>query len=163
VISFKTTQAPPGSDVNSYKERGYHIITSSKPLCLKPWRLFPFLILFVVRIPGSRVHSGVSIENPYTIEKPVNEKEFVNAEQKKKIAKAALSLMGETDSIIFGSHTTVFELARCLNPPKHLIVITPALKVALERFNVDSLRLVIDIPDPGRCHPLLRTGCRRKI
>ncbi len=91
-----------------------------------------------------RTKGGGSIENPYTIEKPINEKEFVNANQKKKIAKAALALMGDTDSIIIGSGTTVFELARCLNPPSHLIVITPALKVALELYskaNIEVLQL----------------------
>lgn len=82
-----------------------------------------------------RTKGGASSENPYTIEKPINEKEFINVEQKKKIAKAALALIGETDSIIIGSGTTVFELSRCLNPSKHLIVITPALKVALELYN----------------------------
>jgi DeoR family transcriptional regulator of aga operon len=91
-----------------------------------------------------RTKGGGSIDNPYTPEKPINEKEFINVEQKKKIAKAAVTLLSETDSIIIGSGTTVFELARCLFPSKHLIVITPALKVALEvydRPNVEVLQL----------------------
>ncbi|MGI8634349.1 MAG: DeoR/GlpR family DNA-binding transcription regulator [Segetibacter sp.] len=91
-----------------------------------------------------RTKGGGSIENPYTLEKPINGTEFVNADRKKKIAKAALSLMGDTDSIIIGAGTTACELARCLNPPKHLIVITPALKVALELYskpNVEVLQL----------------------
>ena len=82
-----------------------------------------------------RTKGGGSINNPYASEKPINEKEFINAEQKKKIARAALPLTTETDSIIIGSGTTVYELARCLYPSKHLIVITPALKVALELYN----------------------------
>lgn len=82
-----------------------------------------------------RTRGGGSIENPYAVEKPINEKEYINVEQKKKIAKAAVGLITNTDSIIIGSGTTVFELSRCLYPSKHLIVITPALKVALELYN----------------------------
>lgn len=91
-----------------------------------------------------RTRGGGSIDNPYAIERPINEKEFIKSEEKKKIAKAALSLIGQNDSIIIGSGTTVFELARQLHPEKRIIVITPALKVALElsnRPNVEVLQL----------------------
>jgi len=91
-----------------------------------------------------RTRGGGSIDNPYAIERPINEKEFIKTEEKKKIAKAALSLIGQNDSIIIGSGTTVFELARQLHPDKRIIVITPALKVALElsnRPNVEVLQL----------------------
>jgi DeoR family transcriptional regulator of aga operon len=91
-----------------------------------------------------RTKGGGSITNPYTVERPIDEKEFINTEEKKKIAKAALSLIGQNDSIIIGSGTTVFELARTLYPSKHLTVITPALRVAIElvnRPNVDVLQL----------------------
>ena len=91
-----------------------------------------------------RTKGGGSTQNPYTIERPINEKEFIKAEEKKKIARAALALIGQNDSIIIGSGTTVFELARALHPTKHLTVITPALKVALELCNrphVDVLQI----------------------
>ncbi|MBC9929855.1 DeoR/GlpR family DNA-binding transcription regulator [Chitinophaga qingshengii] len=82
-----------------------------------------------------RTKGGGSTRNPYTIEKPINEKEFIQSEEKKKIAQAALPLIGQNDAIIIGSGTTVFELARILHPSKQLTVITPALKVALELCN----------------------------
>jgi DeoR family transcriptional regulator of aga operon len=91
-----------------------------------------------------RTRGGGSIHNPYAIERPLNEKEFINAEEKKRIARTAISLIRQNDSIIIGSGTTVFELARALHPAKHLVVITPALKVALElcnRPNVEVLQL----------------------
>jgi DeoR family transcriptional regulator of aga operon len=91
-----------------------------------------------------RTKGGGSINNPYAVERPINEKEYINSDQKKKIAKAALVLLDQTDSIIIGSGTTVFELARSLHPIKHLTVITPALRVALElcnRPNVDILQM----------------------
>jgi len=87
---------------------------------------------------------GASVNNPYTIERGINEKELIKSEEKKKIARAALSFINQNDSIIIGSGTTVFELARCLHPAKRLTVITPALKVALElcnRPNVEVLQL----------------------
>ncbi|TZF82737.1 DeoR/GlpR transcriptional regulator [Pedobacter sp. BS3] len=91
-----------------------------------------------------RTRGGGSINNPYAIERTINEKELINAEEKQKIARAAVSVIGENDSIIIGSGTTVFELARCLHPTKHLTVITPAVKVTLElsnRPNVEVLQL----------------------
>ena len=91
-----------------------------------------------------RTHGGGSISNPYAVERPINEKEFINAEQKQSIAKAALKLIRQNDSIMIGSGTTVFELARCLQPAKQITVITPAVKVTLElsnRPNVEVLQL----------------------
>lgn len=91
-----------------------------------------------------RTRGGGSINNPYAAERTINEKEFINSEEKQKIAKAALSLIGSSDAISIGSGTTVFELARCLHPAKHLTVITPALKIGLElsnRPNVEVFQL----------------------
>ena len=91
-----------------------------------------------------RTRGGGSINNPYANERTINEKAFINADEKQKIAKAALSLIQKSDSISIGSGTTVFELARCLYPNQHLTVITPALKVGLElstRPNVEVLQL----------------------
>lgn len=91
-----------------------------------------------------RTRGGGSTNNPYATERTINEKEFINSEEKHKIAKVALSLIGQNDSISIGSGTTVFELARCLYPDKHLTVITPALRVGLElssRPNVEVLQL----------------------
>lgn len=91
-----------------------------------------------------RTRGGGSIDNPYAVDRPIDEKAFINSDQKQLIAKAALELVKQTDSIMIGSGTTVFELARCLYPSKHLTVITPALKVGLElsnRQNVEVLQL----------------------
>src|ERR1700748_2870744 len=91
-----------------------------------------------------RIRGGGSINNPYAADKPIYEKELINADEKKRIAKAALELISETDSIMIGSGATVFEVARVLFPGKHLTVITPALRVALElsnRSHVEVLQL----------------------
>ena len=91
-----------------------------------------------------RTRGGGSINNPYAADRPIFEKEFINAEEKKKIARAAVELIGQTDSIMIGSGTTVFEVARALHPGMHLTVITPALKVGLElssRAHIEVLQL----------------------
>lgn len=91
-----------------------------------------------------RTRGGASISNPYKIEKPIHEKELIKVKEKQQIARTAVTLIGENDSIIIGSGTTVFELARCLHPSQRLTVITPALRVALElsnRPNVEVLQL----------------------
>ncbi len=87
---------------------------------------------------------GASLTNPYTIDRPILEKETINADQKKKIARAAVKLIGRNDAVIIGSGTTAFELARLLHPAKPLTVITPAIKVTVElcnRPNIEVLQL----------------------
>ncbi|MFC3198375.1 DeoR/GlpR family DNA-binding transcription regulator [Parapedobacter deserti] len=87
---------------------------------------------------------GASLTNPYTIDRPIYEKATINAEQKKKIAQAAVKLIGENDAIIIGSGTTAFEFAHHLHPANPLTVITPAVKVTMElcnRPNVEVLQL----------------------
>ena len=59
-----------------------------------------------------RTRGGGSSSNPYKIEKPIHEKELISVKEKQQIARAALTLIGDNDSIIIGSGTTVFELAR---------------------------------------------------
>ncbi|WP_018627886.1 DeoR/GlpR family DNA-binding transcription regulator [Niabella aurantiaca] len=91
-----------------------------------------------------RTKGGGSLTNPYAIDKPVNEKELINSDEKRKIARAAISLIGQTDSIMIGSGSTVFELARMLYPDHKMTAITPALKVGLElnnRPNIEVLQL----------------------
>ena len=91
-----------------------------------------------------RTRGGGSITNPYAFEKPIDEKALIHADEKQKIAKAALELIGQYDSVIIGSGSTVFELARCLHPTEKLTVITPAVKVAAElssRTQVEVLQL----------------------
>lgn len=91
-----------------------------------------------------RTRGGGSIKNPYASERSIYEKELINADEKQRIAKAALKLIKNTDSITIGSGSTVFEVARFLNPTEHITVITPALKVGLElcnRNNVEVLQL----------------------
>src|SRR5690606_26688241 len=62
--------------------------------------------------------------------------------QKQQIAKAALSLLAGQESVLIGSGTTVFEVARQLYPSRPLTVITPAAKVTLELSNRSNIELI---------------------
>lgn len=91
-----------------------------------------------------RTRGGASIDNPYVIERTINEKELMHAKEKHQIARAALPFIGNNGSIIIGSGTTAFALAQSLHPQRPLTVITPAVKVTLElsdRTNVEVLQL----------------------
>lgn len=91
-----------------------------------------------------RTYGGGSKTNPYINDRPVSEKEALNREEKNKIAKVAAAMIGNNDSIIIASGTTMLALARSLNPEKHLTIITSALNVALElsgNKNMDVLQL----------------------
>jgi len=91
-----------------------------------------------------RTHGGASKVNPYTNDKPVAVKERLNAEEKQVIAKAAAAMIGDSDSIIIASGTSMLALARAINAEVRLTVITSALNVALELShhpNVEVLQL----------------------
>ena len=91
-----------------------------------------------------RTRGGAALNNPYIIDRPINEKERIKASEKNQIARAALTFIEDNDSIIIGSGTTAFALAQALHPPHPLTVITPAAKVTIElsnRPNVEILQL----------------------
>ena len=91
-----------------------------------------------------RTHGGASNTNPFTIDRNVNEKENLQIEEKKSIAKKAANYITPNDSIIIASGTTMLALAREIIPKQKLIVITSALQVASELSrhpDVDILQL----------------------
>lgn len=91
-----------------------------------------------------RTHGGASLHNPYIRDKPVNEKEVIQAAEKDLIGKAAAAMIRPNDSIIIASGTTVLALARNIVPQGNLTVITPSLPVAMELSShpdIDILQL----------------------
>lgn len=79
-----------------------------------------------------RTHGGATKTNPYTRDRHVEEKAKVQAREKEAIAKESVKLIGENDSIILASGTTILAIAREINPDKRLNIITSALNVSLE-------------------------------
>lgn len=79
-----------------------------------------------------RTHGGATLNNPYTTDRHVNEKEKLHLSEKMRIGAAAAKLIQPNDSILIASGTTVAALAKNINPKGNLTVITSALNVALE-------------------------------
>lgn len=89
-----------------------------------------------------RSHGGAALNNPYTIDKSVNEKEKIRANEKSRIAAAAAALVQEDDSIIIASGTTVQALSKQIKPMGHLTVVTASLNVAQELNRHQSVEVL---------------------
>ncbi len=107
--------------LNLYKELKVSSVTIRKDLKLLEEKGLLF-----------RTHGGATLRNPYTIDRPVNEKEKLQASEKIKIGVFAAQLIEANDSIIIASGTTVMALAKNIHGKENLTVITSALNVALE-------------------------------
>ncbi|RNI34778.1 DeoR/GlpR transcriptional regulator [Hanamia caeni] len=91
-----------------------------------------------------RIHGGASNTNPFTADRPVNEKENLQREEKKAIAIKAAQYIEPNDSIIIASGTSLLALAREIKPSGKLTVITSAIQVAgelVKHTNIDVLQL----------------------
>lgn len=89
-----------------------------------------------------RTHGGATLKNPYTIDRPVNEKEKLQAAEKSKIGAIAAALIDDDDSIIIASGTTVLALAKKIQNKKNLTVITASLNVALELLKQPDIEVL---------------------
>jgi len=119
--------------VDLYKELKVSSVTIRKDLKLLEQKKLLF-----------RTHGGATLSNPYIADRPVNEKEKIQSNEKVRIGEVAAELVQDHDSIIIGSGTTVLAFARSIQPKEGLMVITSALNVALELMkfpNVEVLQL----------------------
>lgn len=82
-----------------------------------------------------RTHGGASLENAYINDRPVNEKEKLFIDEKRRIAEAAAAMIIDQDSIILASGTTVQALSKSIAAQSDLQVITASLNVAMELIN----------------------------
>ncbi|NSL86402.1 DeoR/GlpR transcriptional regulator [Chitinophaga sp. Mgbs1] len=89
-----------------------------------------------------RSHGGATINNPYTNDKPVNEKEKIRWQEKYNIGQAAAALIAPNDAVIIASGTSVLALAKNIHPKGHLTVITGALNVALELLRWPEIEVI---------------------
>ena len=89
-----------------------------------------------------RTHGGGTLSNPYTADRPVNEKEKIRSVEKLSIGEIAAGLVQPNDCIIIASGTTVLSLARSLQPKGNLTVITAALNVALELIHHPEIEVI---------------------
>lgn len=89
-----------------------------------------------------RTHGGVTLNNPYAADRPVNEKEKIRSNEKMLIGQAAANLIEPDDCIMIASGTTVLALARQIHPKGNLTVITAALNVALELIHHPQIEVI---------------------
>ena len=89
-----------------------------------------------------RTHGGATLNNPYIVDRPVNEKELLQATEKMHIGLVAAKLIEENDSIIIASGTTVLAFARNILPKETLTVITASLSVALELIHQPNVEVI---------------------
>lgn len=89
-----------------------------------------------------RTKGGASSNNPYASDRPILVKESINSDEKNRIGKRAVEMIQDDDSILIGSGTTAYAVARHLNPLDRITVITPALKVALELCNKPNIEVL---------------------
>jgi DeoR family transcriptional regulator, aga operon transcriptional repressor len=92
-----------------------------------------------------RTHGGGTLANPYTVDRPVNEKAMMQSGEKSGIGETAAKLIEPNDCILIASGTTVWSLAKNLRPKGNLTVVTAALNVALELIHHHGIE-VIQLP-----------------
>ena len=90
-----------------------------------------------------RTHGGGTSSNPYTVDRPVNEKEKIRSDEKMLIGEAAAKMIEPDDCIIIASGTTVLSLARHIQPVGHLTVITAALNVATQLNHHPDIEVLV--------------------
>ena len=89
-----------------------------------------------------RTHGGATQHNPYTVDRSVNEKESLQANEKNLIGLTAAKLVEPNDSILIASGTTVLALAKNIKPKESLTVVTSALQVALELIRQPAIEVL---------------------
>ncbi len=92
-----------------------------------------------------RTHGGGTQTNPYTADRPVNEKVKIRSDEKLGIGEAAARLIVPNDCILIASGTTVLSLAKNIQPSSNLTVVTSALNVAMELVHHPGIE-VIQLP-----------------
>lgn len=87
------------------------------------------LVTLAAQGKAQRVHGGVIALDQAPPELPILERENEQAEEKRRIGRAAAALIAERETVFLGSGTTVLEVARNLRDRRQLTVITNSLAV----------------------------------
>ncbi|MFD1629101.1 DeoR/GlpR family DNA-binding transcription regulator [Pseudopedobacter beijingensis] len=129
--------------INKLQQEGYvAVVDLCKELKVSPVTIRKDLKLLEKKGLLFKTHGGATQQNPYTVDRPVNEKEKIQSIEKLKIANVAAQLVHDNDSIIIASGTTVQALAKAIHVKGNLIVVTAALNVALELIKEDNVEII---------------------
>src|SRR5690606_6116543 len=125
--------------INKLQQEGYvAVVDLCKDLNVSPVTIRKDLKLLEEKGLLFKTHGGATQQNPYTVDRPVNEKEKIQSIEKLKIGTEAAKLISDNDSIVIASGTTVQALARAINIKGNLMVVTGALNVAMELLKLDN-------------------------
>lgn len=89
-----------------------------------------------------RTHGGATLNNPYAIDRSVNEKEKIQSEEKDKIGVAAAKLLRENDSIVVASGTSLLYFAKHIPIGLPLTLVTSSLNIALEMLRYNEVEVI---------------------
>ncbi|PWH14741.1 MAG: DeoR/GlpR transcriptional regulator [Anaerolineae bacterium] len=90
-----------------------------------------------------RVHGGAVLDRGRSYEPPFVARSVENLAAKQQIARAAVALIENGDSIILDVGTTTLEIARQLVDKQNLTVITPCLQIATLLAENPNIRLIL--------------------
>ncbi|TFG57911.1 MAG: DeoR/GlpR transcriptional regulator [Spirochaetales bacterium] len=90
-----------------------------------------------------RTHGGAMMKTKTALEPTSNQKEVRNLQAKKAIARAALALIEDGDTIILDTGSTTVELARILGNRNNITVITNDIAIAMMLEGSEKLNVLI--------------------
>ena len=90
----------------------------------------------------SREHGGAVCLDDYRRDLSLDSREVANVAEKKAIAQMALGQIRAGDAVFFDASSTVFYLA-CLLPNIEIVVLTTALKVAIELARRPAVQVIL--------------------
>lgn len=90
-----------------------------------------------------RTHGGAMPIDHYAYDLPFEEKATRNAEQKRRIGKAAADLVEDDDTIILDSGTTALQVARNLRGKQGVTAVTGSIHIATELLRMPNVDLIL--------------------
>lgn len=91
----------------------------------------------------TRTHGGAMVNRKSRYEEDLQNRRIHNQHEKELIAKVAIELIDDGDTIILDAGTTILELARLLEPKKELTVITNDMDIARLLCDQEEINLVL--------------------
>jgi DeoR family transcriptional regulator, fructose operon transcriptional repressor len=101
-----------------------------------------------------RTHGGAMVATKTRYEEALHERRSQNSQQKQMIARVALSVIEDGDTIILDAGTTVLELARLVHARRDLTIITNDIEIARLLAESESGTLILIggvVRKPFRC------------
>lgn len=90
-----------------------------------------------------RTHGGALVRTQTAHEVKIDQRDVERPEEKRRIAREALKLIRDGDSIVLDTGTTTYELARLLHERREVTVVTNDLKIALLLEQYQSVHVLV--------------------